>query len=72
MTFLFFTLPSNDLGLLARSLPIARALRDRGHTVEFCTPARAAGARGGGSPEPCRPSGAPLPDATSSEPKDIL
>ncbi len=42
MTFLFFTLPSNDLGLLAQSLPIARALRDRGHDVEFCTPARAA------------------------------
>lgn len=39
--FLFTTLPSNDLGLLTRSLPVARGLRDRGHTIAFCSPARA-------------------------------
>jgi MGT family glycosyltransferase len=37
--FLFTTLMSNDLGLLTRSLPIARELRDRGHQVVFCNPA---------------------------------
>ena len=37
--FLFTTLCSNDLGLLTRSLPIARELRDRGHEVRFCNPA---------------------------------
>jgi UDP:flavonoid glycosyltransferase YjiC (YdhE family) len=36
--FLFTTLMSNDLGLLTRSLPIARELRDRGHHVAFCNP----------------------------------
>ncbi|MCG6955253.1 MAG: hypothetical protein LJF04_04605 [Gemmatimonadetes bacterium] len=40
-TFLFTTLPSNDLGLLTRSLPIARELRDLGHEVLFCSPGAA-------------------------------
>ena len=39
--FLFTTLITNDLGLLTRSLPIARELRDRGHQVAFCNPAKA-------------------------------
>jgi UDP:flavonoid glycosyltransferase YjiC (YdhE family) len=39
--YLFTTLPSNDLGLLTRSLPIARELRDRGHQIAFCSPAKA-------------------------------
>jgi len=39
--FLFTTLPSNDLGLLTRSLPIARGLTDRGHAVSFSSPAGA-------------------------------
>ncbi|MEJ2544431.1 MAG: glycosyltransferase, partial [Calditrichaceae bacterium] len=39
--FLFTTLMSNDLGLLTRSLPIARELQDRGHQVAFCNPAKA-------------------------------
>jgi len=39
--FLFTTFPSNDLGLLTRSLPIARELRDRGHQIAFCSPAKA-------------------------------
>ena len=38
--FLFTTLPSNDLGLLTRSLPIALELRLRGHEVAYCHPAR--------------------------------
>jgi len=38
--FLFTTLMSNDLGLLTRSLPIARELRDRGHQIAFCNPAK--------------------------------
>jgi len=40
-TYLFTTLPSNDLGLLTRSLPIARELRELGHEVVFCSPGRA-------------------------------
>jgi len=40
-TFLFTTLPSNDLGLLARSLPIARGLSARGHEIVFSSPAKA-------------------------------
>jgi UDP:flavonoid glycosyltransferase YjiC (YdhE family) len=40
-TFLFTTLPSNDLGLLTRSLPIARELASHGHVVYFCSPAKA-------------------------------
>ncbi len=36
---LFTTLPSNDLGLLTRSLPIARELKIRGHEVAYCHPA---------------------------------
>lgn len=39
--YLFTTLPSNDLGLLTRSLPIARELRNRGHYIAFCSPAKA-------------------------------
>jgi UDP:flavonoid glycosyltransferase YjiC (YdhE family) len=39
--YLFTTLPTNDLGLLTRSLPIARELSARGHSVVFCSPARA-------------------------------
>ncbi len=39
--YLFTVLPSNDLGLLTRSLPIARELRNRGHHVAFCHPAAA-------------------------------
>lgn len=39
--FLFTTLPSNDLGLLARSLPIASALSGLGHEIAFCSPAKA-------------------------------
>lgn len=39
--YLFTTLPSNDLGLLTRSLPIARELRARGCEVAFCSPATA-------------------------------
>jgi UDP:flavonoid glycosyltransferase YjiC (YdhE family) len=39
MKFLFTTLPSNDLGLLTRSLPIASELTKRGHKVAFCSPA---------------------------------
>ena len=36
--FLFTTLPSNDLGLLTRSLTVASELAKRGHTVAFCSP----------------------------------
>jgi hypothetical protein len=32
-TFLFTTLPTNDLGLLTRSLPIASELAKQGHTI---------------------------------------
>ena len=39
--YLFTTLPSNDLGLLTRSLPIAHELRNRGHQTAFCSPAQA-------------------------------
>lgn len=41
--FLFTTLPSNDLGLLTRSLPVAHELAERGHRVTFCHPAEAPG-----------------------------
>jgi UDP:flavonoid glycosyltransferase YjiC (YdhE family) len=40
---LFTTLPSDDLGLLTRSLPIARQLQERGQAAVFCSPARAPG-----------------------------
>jgi len=40
-TFLFTTLPTNDLGLLTRSLPIAAELAAHGHTILFCSPAKA-------------------------------
>ena len=39
--FLFATLPTNDLGLLTRSLPIAQELAASGHKVSFCSPAPA-------------------------------
>jgi len=39
--FLFTIQISDDLGLLTRSLPIARELAGRGHEVAFCNPARA-------------------------------
>lgn len=39
--YLFTTLPSNDLGLLAQSLPIARELKLMGHQVAFCSPGMA-------------------------------
>jgi UDP:flavonoid glycosyltransferase YjiC (YdhE family) len=39
--FLFTTLPSNDLGLLTRSLPIAKELRKSGHDIVFSSPAKA-------------------------------
>jgi UDP:flavonoid glycosyltransferase YjiC (YdhE family) len=39
--FLFTTLPTNDLGLLTRSLPIARELATHGHEIIFCSPAPA-------------------------------
>ncbi len=38
--YLFTTLPSDDLGLLTRSLPIAHELRNRGHQIAFCNPAK--------------------------------
>ncbi len=39
--FLFTTLPSNDLGLLTRSLPIAQELDKLGHRIVFASPAKA-------------------------------
>src|SRR5262245_49425371 len=39
--FLFSTLPTDDLGLPSRALPIAQELRSRGHQVVFASPARA-------------------------------
>jgi len=36
--YLFTTLPSNDLGLLTRSLPIARELAKKGNEIIFCSP----------------------------------
>lgn len=39
--FLFTAQPSNDLGLLAQSIPIARELRSRGHQITFCTSGKA-------------------------------
>lgn len=39
--YIFTTLPSNDLGLLTQSLPIARELRNREHQVAFCSPGKA-------------------------------
>jgi len=39
--FLFTSLISHDLGLITRSLPIARELRSRGHQVMFCQAGKA-------------------------------
>jgi UDP:flavonoid glycosyltransferase YjiC (YdhE family) len=39
--FLFTTQASDDLGLLTRTLPVARELAHRGHQVAFCNPAAA-------------------------------
>jgi UDP:flavonoid glycosyltransferase YjiC (YdhE family) len=41
--YLFTTLPSDDLGLLTRSLPIARELSSRGHGVSFSSVGKAPG-----------------------------
>jgi UDP:flavonoid glycosyltransferase YjiC (YdhE family) len=41
--FLFTVLPSNDLGLMARTLPVATDLTQRGHEVAFCTPGESPG-----------------------------
>ena len=38
--FLFSVIPTNDFGCLARSLPIARELKLRGHQVAFCHAAK--------------------------------
>ena len=38
---LFTTLPSNDLGLLARTVPVAKELAGKGYEVAFCNPAPA-------------------------------
>jgi hypothetical protein len=38
---LFTTLPFNDLGLLTRSLPVARDLATRGHATAFASPGAA-------------------------------
>jgi MGT family glycosyltransferase len=35
------TLPSNDLGLLARTVPVARELAGMGHKIAYCNPAPA-------------------------------
>ena len=43
MRFLFTVLPSNDLGLMTRTLPIATDLAARGHKVAFCTPGETPG-----------------------------
>jgi len=42
MKYLFTTLESDDLGLLARAMPLAVELRERGHKIAFCStkPAR--------------------------------
>ena len=42
-SLLFTTLPSNDLGLLTRALPVASELAARGHAVTFCSPGPAPG-----------------------------
>ena len=39
--FLFTTLPTNELGLLAQPLPIAHQLALQGHRVVLCNPAPA-------------------------------
>ncbi|MBI5370891.1 MAG: hypothetical protein HZA79_02565 [Sphingobacteriales bacterium] len=41
MKFLFTTLPTNDLGLITRALPVAAELSSRGHEVIFSNPASA-------------------------------
>ncbi len=38
MRYLFTTQATNDLGLLARSVPVAVELMQRGHRVAFCNP----------------------------------
>lgn len=43
MKYLLTTLPTDDLGLLTRSLPIGRALAEAGHQVVFCSPGKAPG-----------------------------
>jgi len=41
MRVLFTAIPSNDLGLLARTLPVAQILSAHGHQVAFSSPAEA-------------------------------
>ena len=41
--FLFTTLMSEDLGLVTRTLPVAKELEKQGHKVFFCNPARIPG-----------------------------
>jgi hypothetical protein len=41
--FLFTTLPTNELGLLARSLPIAHERAQRGHWMLYRSPVPAPG-----------------------------
>lgn len=41
--YLFTTLPSNDLGLITRSLPIARELAKKRNEIVFCSPGQAPG-----------------------------
>ncbi len=43
MKVLFTTLPSNDLGLLARTVPVASELAKLGYQVAYCNPAPAPG-----------------------------
>lgn len=43
--FLFTTLPTNDLGLVTRGLPIAEGLAERGHEVVFSAPGTAPAAQ---------------------------
>ena len=38
MKYLLTTLPTDDLGLLARALPVAHDMKARGHKIAICTP----------------------------------
>jgi UDP:flavonoid glycosyltransferase YjiC (YdhE family) len=41
MKFLFTTLFTDDLGLITRTLPIAKELANRGHSIAYCNPSKA-------------------------------
>ena len=41
MKFLFTTLFTDDLGLITRTLPIAKELANRGHSIAYCNPNKA-------------------------------